>query len=250
MSDIRTGQVKWFNETKGFGFIAPANGNKDVFVHVSALERAGIRQLNDGQAVTCDDFVNAMQDANGRDLSLFRRWYQQSGTPELKVYSQFDAKKREFKLLMQQRTPATADQAEKQPLLLPVRLELLAEGVSQSYLLEMTEAQQEFSFAVSQKPVPVLLADFSAPVKLQYQYSMDELLQIARDAKDGVARWDAIQQLWQTQVKTAIEAKNAGDRHPAGARCKTELKEACFSWPPIDENRSIWRSWCRHLPTR
>ena len=165
---------------------------------------------HDGQAVTCDDFVNAMQDANSRDLSLFRRWYQQSGTPELKVYSQFDAKKREFKLLMQQQTPATADQAVKQPLLLPVRLELLAEGVSQSYLLEMTEAQQEFCFAVSQKPVPVLLADFSAPVKLQYQYSMDELLQIARDAKDGVARWDAIQQLWQIQVKAAIDAKNSG----------------------------------------
>ena len=165
---------------------------------------------HDGQAVTCDDFVNAMQDANGRDLTLFRRWYQQSGTPELKVYSQFDAKKREFKLLMQQHTPATADQAEKQPLLLPVRIELLTQGVSQSYLLEMTQEQQEFSFAVSQKPVPVLLADFSAPVKLQYQYSMDELLQIARDAKDGVARWDAIQQLWQIQVKAAIAAKNSG----------------------------------------
>ncbi|MDF3126622.1 aminopeptidase N [Rheinheimera sp. 1928-s] len=165
---------------------------------------------HDGQAVTCDDFVNAMQDANKRDLTLFRRWYQQSGTPELKVHSQFDAKKREFKLLMQQHTPATADQAEKEPLLLPVRVELLVEGVSLPYLLEMTQQQQEFSFAVSQKPVPVLLADFSAPVKLQYQYSMDELLQIARVAKDGVARWDAIQQLWQIQVKAAIEAKSSG----------------------------------------
>jgi aminopeptidase N len=167
-------------------------------------------ERHDGQAVTCDDFVRAMQDANGRDLTLFRRWYQQSGTPELKVYSQFDAKKREFKLLMQQHTPATADQAEKQPLLLPVRIELLLNGFSQTYLLEMTEAQQEFSFAVSEKPVPVLLADFSAPVKLQYQYSMDELLQIARDAKDGVARWDAIQQLWQIQVKAAIAAQSSG----------------------------------------
>ncbi len=165
---------------------------------------------HDGQAVTCDDFVNAMQDANGRDLTLFRRWYQQSGTPELKVYSEFDAKKREFKLLMQQHTPATADQSEKQPLLLPIRLELLSDGISHSYLLEMTETQQEFSFAATQKPVPVLLADFSAPVKLQYQYSLDELLLIARDAKDGVARWDAIQQLWQLQVKAAIEAKTSG----------------------------------------
>lgn len=165
---------------------------------------------HDGQAVTCDDFVNAMQDANGRDLTLFRRWYQQSGTPELTVYSQFDAKKREFKLLMQQHTPPTADQAEKQALLLPVRIELLTETGSQSYLLEMTELQQEFSFAVSQQPVPVLLADFSAPVKLRYQYSMEELLQIARSAKDGVARWDALQQLWQIQVKAALAAKSQG----------------------------------------
>ncbi len=51
---MANGTVKWFNATKGFGFITPANGNRDVFVHVSALERAGIRQLNDGQAVTFD----------------------------------------------------------------------------------------------------------------------------------------------------------------------------------------------------
>ena len=51
---MANGTVKWFNATKGFGFIAPAQGSKDVFVHISALERAGIRQLNDGQAVTYD----------------------------------------------------------------------------------------------------------------------------------------------------------------------------------------------------
>ncbi|EGM79347.1 aminopeptidase N [Rheinheimera sp. A13L] len=188
---------------------------------------------HDGQAVTCDDFVNAMQDANKRDLTLFSRWYQQSGTPELKVHSQFDAKKREFKLLMQQHTPATADQTDKEPLLLPVRVELLAEGVSLPYLLEMTETQQEFSFAVSQKPVPVLLADFSAPVKLQYQYSMDELLQIARDAKDGVARWDAIQQLWQIQVKAAIEAKSSGSEYQLPAALFEFYRQLLFK--PLDD---------------
>ncbi|OHC57700.1 MAG: cold-shock protein [Rhodobacterales bacterium RIFCSPHIGHO2_02_FULL_62_130] len=51
---MANGTVKWFNATKGFGFIAPANGNKDVFVHVSAMERAGIHKLDDGQAVTFD----------------------------------------------------------------------------------------------------------------------------------------------------------------------------------------------------
>ena len=60
---MANGTVKWFNATKGFGFIAPAQGNKDVFVHISALERAGIRQLDDGQAVTFD----LETDRNGRE---------------------------------------------------------------------------------------------------------------------------------------------------------------------------------------
>ncbi|MBN2761017.1 MAG: cold-shock protein [Rhodobacteraceae bacterium] len=60
---MATGTVKWFNATKGFGFIQPAQGSKDVFVHVSALERAGIRQLDDGQSVTFD----LESDRNGRD---------------------------------------------------------------------------------------------------------------------------------------------------------------------------------------
>ena len=66
MSDKATGTVKWFNESKGFGFIAPAGGSKDVFVHITALERAGIRQLHDGQAVTYD--VEA--DRNGRESAV------------------------------------------------------------------------------------------------------------------------------------------------------------------------------------
>lgn len=60
------GTVKWFNATKGFGFIAPEHGSKDVFVHISALERAGIRQLDDGQAVTYD----LESDRNGRESAM------------------------------------------------------------------------------------------------------------------------------------------------------------------------------------
>lgn len=63
---MANGNVKWFNATKGFGFIAPAQGNKDVFVHVSALERAGIRQLDDGQAVSFD----LEKDRNGRESAV------------------------------------------------------------------------------------------------------------------------------------------------------------------------------------
>ena len=61
-----TGKVKWFSLEKGFGFIAPAHGSKDVFVHISALERAGIHQLNDGQAVTYD----VENDRNGRESAM------------------------------------------------------------------------------------------------------------------------------------------------------------------------------------
>ncbi|MFE3838549.1 cold-shock protein [Pseudogemmobacter sonorensis] len=60
---MANGTVKWFNATKGFGFIAPEGGSKDVFVHVSALERAGIRGLDDGQSVTFD----VERDRNGRE---------------------------------------------------------------------------------------------------------------------------------------------------------------------------------------
>jgi len=65
---MANGTVKWFNATKGFGFIAPANGNKDVFVHISAMERAGIRQLNDGQAVTFD--IEAGRDGRESAVNL------------------------------------------------------------------------------------------------------------------------------------------------------------------------------------
>ena len=65
---MANGTVKWFNATKGFGFIAPANGNKDVFVHISAMERAGIRQLNDGQSVTFD--IEAGRDGRESAINL------------------------------------------------------------------------------------------------------------------------------------------------------------------------------------
>jgi len=63
---MATGNVKWFNATKGFGFIAPTGGSKDVFVHISALERAGLRELKDGQAVTFD----LERDRNGRESAV------------------------------------------------------------------------------------------------------------------------------------------------------------------------------------
>ena len=78
--------------------------------------QAGMRLYvarHDGQAVTCDDFVTAMEDASGRDLCQFRRWYSQSGTPRLTVRDHYDAEHQRYRLMVSQQTPPTADQAEK-----------------------------------------------------------------------------------------------------------------------------------------
>ncbi|MDX3774765.1 aminopeptidase N [Chromatiaceae bacterium AAb-1] len=163
---------------------------------------------HDGQAVTCDDFVKAMEDANQTDLSQFRLWYSQSGTPELTVSKQYHAATEELILTLRQYTPPTSDQTEKKPLLIPVKIQLLSEDkqVNQRELLLLNQAEQQFVFqGVKASPVLVLLEDFSAPVKLLHQYCEQDLLLIAAQAENGFARWDAMQQLWSQQVRASID---------------------------------------------
>lgn len=171
--------------------------------------QAGMRlyfQRHDGQAVTCDDFVQAMQDATDADLSHFRCWYQQSGTPELTMTRSYDASTRQLCVNLQQQTPATADQAHKEPLVLPIRYQLLSKTQThRSSVFMMTKASEQLVFdQVDADDVPVLLEDFSAPVKLHHDYHQDELLRIAREASNGFARWDALQAYWQLQIRRFI----------------------------------------------
>ncbi|WP_394147106.1 aminopeptidase N [Shewanella atlantica] len=151
-------------------------------------------ERHDGQAVTCDDFAAAMQDASGIDLTLFKRWYSQSGTPVVTVTEKYDAEAEKYSLLIEQLTPPTADQADKQPLHIPFDLELLAaDGTSMlSKVLDVKEESQEFTFEnIAQKPVPSLLQNFSAPVKLDFSYSIEQLVHLMRYAGSEVARWEA-----------------------------------------------------------
>ena len=82
-------------------------------------------ERHDNQAVTIDDFVQAMQDASGVDLTRFRRWYHQAGTPEVAVSDSYDAATRRYTLTLAQRTPPTPGQPDKQPLVIPVAMGLL-----------------------------------------------------------------------------------------------------------------------------
>ncbi len=165
---------------------------------------------HDGQAVTCDDFIKAMEDANGVDLTQFKRWYSQAGTPRLAVSERYDATAQTYSLTFRQSCPATPDKVEKLPFVIPVALGLLdasgaeialqlsgeAQAAGTTRVLSVTEAEQTFTFVgITAKPLPSLLRGFSAPVKLSFPYDRDQLMFLMQHDSDGFNRWDAGQQL-------------------------------------------------------
>ena len=170
-------------------------------------------ERHDGQAVTCEDFVLAMEAASGRDLGQFRRWYSQAGTPRLQVHEHWDEASREYQLTFVQSCPATPDSDDKQPFVIPVELGLLGDAGAlplhsaalpdlvesddnTTAVLELTQAEQTVTFTgLPERPVPSLMRGFSAPVKLNFDYSREQLAFLMSHDEDGFCRWDAAQQL-------------------------------------------------------
>ncbi|VVT33134.1 Aminopeptidase N [Marinobacter salarius] len=167
-------------------------------------------ERHDGQAVTTDDFVRAMEDASGRDLSQFRLWYEQSGTPELTVRDEFDDAAGTYRLTIKQSIPDTPGQTDKKPQHIPFAIGLLgAEGESlplklaaddadapTDRVLELTDASHTFEFhGLSERPVPSLLRGFSAPVRVFYPWTREQLTFLMSHDSDGFNRWDAGQRL-------------------------------------------------------
>ncbi|MGL4205156.1 MAG: aminopeptidase N [Aeromonadaceae bacterium] len=180
---------------------------------------------HDGQAATCEEFVLAMEAASGRDLRQFRRWYSQSGTPLLTVRSEYVSELAQYRLQVTQFTPPTAQQQDKQPLHIPLsialyghdgtRLPLIRQGEPVSELLEVMAEEQTFVFdEIHQQPIVSLLQDFSAPVKLDYPYSDDELSFLLRYAQNEFARWDAGQMLVNKHIKSGVAAYLLGKPLP------------------------------------
>jgi len=183
-------------------------------------------ERHDGQAVTVDDFVKAMEDANGADLSQFKRWYSQAGTPRLSVSEQYDEAAQTYRLTFLQSCPPTPGQPTKEPFVIPVELGLLAadgsdlplrlQGEAQaqgtSRVLAVTEAEQSFTFVdVPERPQPSLLRGFSAPVKLDYPYSRDQLMFFMQHDSDGFNRWEAGQQLSVQVLQELIGQQQRGE---------------------------------------
>lgn len=148
---------------------------------------------HDGQACTIEDWLQVFTDVTGRDLSQFKRWYAQAGTPRVEMSDTFADGT--YTLTLSQATPPTPGQAEKHPLVLPVRVGLLDQTgaeVLPTQVLEMTQAQQSFTFDnLAAKPIPSLFRGFSAPVVVTTQAPKDHLLvQLAHDT-DTFNRWEA-----------------------------------------------------------
>jgi len=163
---------------------------------------------HDGCAVTIEDFVQAMADVSKRDFSQFMCWYRQAGTPVVSIRDEYSEASQEYKLTVKQSCPATVETKSKQPFLIPMAMGLLgAEGPISFRLqkgttpvneqvLEITEAEQTFIFSdVKEKPVPSLFRNFSAPVKLDFNYTLSDLQRIMANDVDGFCRWDASQQM-------------------------------------------------------
>lgn len=163
-------------------------------------------QTNDGKAVTCDDFIEAMQSATEIDLSQFKHWYSQSGTPVLTVRDEYLPAEKIYRLTISQCTPPTFDQDEKLPLMIPVKFSLYTPEDKKipldKNLLVLTKASESFEFYnLDAKPIPALLEDFSAPVKLDYPYELEQIFTLMQSADNDFIRWDASQMAWLQVIK-------------------------------------------------
>jgi len=179
-------------------------------------------ERHDGQAVTCDDFVAAMETAWGGDLTQFKRWYSQAGTPELTVRADYDQAARQLTLEVEQTCPPTRESAEKLPFFMPLAVGLLdAQGATipiqsapdpATAVLILSERQQRFVLPnIESQPTVSFLRNFSAPVKVRFEQSDEELSLMMAHDPDPFNRWDAGQKLGLHHLLEQIERFRRGE---------------------------------------
>jgi len=196
--------------------------------------RAGFRkgmelyfQRHDGQAVTCDDFAQAIADANpdsplAAHLDAFKRWYSQAGTPRVQARGVLDPAARTYTLTLRQTLPDTPGQSNKQPQVIPVAMGLLGPGGEalplwldgqergQQTVLVLTEAEQTFTFSHidASRVTPSLLRGFSAPVILDDGLDDADLLHLLDSDADAFNRWEAAQRLMLSRLLQALREQH------------------------------------------
>ncbi|MBU1172583.1 MAG: aminopeptidase N [Proteobacteria bacterium] len=180
----------------------------------------------DGMAVTCEAFIKAMEDAGGMDLTQFRLWYSQAGTPQIRVERHFDKESSCFTLSLTQILGDTPGQTDKKPMLIPVKMALLDQkGKALPLFLKgetdpvpvfektisMKHSHETYRFTdIDKEPVPSLFMGFSAPVSLNAGYSLKELMFLMAHDSDDFNRWDASQTLIFETIISLIDQQKKG----------------------------------------
>src|SRR6516225_6206601 len=177
---------------------------------------------HDGQAATVEQFVHCFADVSGRDMRQFMRWYSQAGTPEIKVAPHYDSAARSLRLEVEQIVPPTPGQPNKEPMTVPLALGLVGRNGDDLPLLldgrplscgviELTESNQSFAFNdVPERPALSLNRGFSAPIKLTVPIEADELRFLAAHDRDPFNRWQAVQTLAMTLLKSNVATLRSG----------------------------------------
>ncbi|WP_170374569.1 aminopeptidase N [Ruegeria atlantica] len=218
---------------------------------------------HDGQACTIEDWIKVFEDTTGRDLTQFKRWYSQSGTPRISVAE--DWQDGTYTLTLSQSTKPTPGQTKKLPQVIPVAVGLLGQNgdeVCATEVLELTEAEQSFSFTgLAAKPVASILRDFSAPVILEHDHTDAERAFLLAHDTDPFNRWQAGRSLAQDTLLRMIREDAAtgtnyldgmlavlrdGDLDPAyrslmlGLPTQSELAAALFESGNTPDPMAIW----------
>ena len=164
----------------------------------------------DGKAVTCDDWAACMEEVYGDDLSQFKLWYSQAGTPEITANGVYDTDAKSYTLTLSQSVPETPGQPDKKPMHIPVAVGLIGENGDDligTQVFELKEQSQSFTFHdLGSKPVPSILRNFSAPVKLTSDLTNEELRFLMVHDTDGFNRWEAGQNFYMNVLNDMIDS--------------------------------------------
>ncbi|MFA5905243.1 MAG: aminopeptidase N, partial [Desulfobacula sp.] len=166
----------------------------------------------DGKAVTIEDFLSVMETAGNRDLKQFRLWYSQSGTPCVTTTKSYDSESHQMKLIFKQKTSPDRNQSEKQPLHIPVCFGILDKNGKditpiQKTLIELKAETETFVFEnIPENSLPSIFRQFSAPVKVETDFTDEELMFLMANDTDDINRWDSAQTLFIKEIKRIIKS--------------------------------------------
>tara|TARA_B110000908_G_scaffold37465_1_gene45009 strand:+ start:6345 stop:8960 length:2616 start_codon:yes stop_codon:yes gene_type:complete len=173
-------------------------------------------QRHDGKAVTCEDFVLAMEDGSGIDLKQFRLWYSQAGTPEITTVGHFDDIAKTYEISMTQSIPDTPGQTDKKSMHIPIEIGLLGSDGTEllsggTRLINLKKEKQSFLFKnILEKPIPSILRGFSAPIKIKNGLSRSEKIFLIGHDSDSFNRWEAAQEISTDIILSVVDNINEG----------------------------------------